>query len=197
MANRRASERQAANSKSAGVSFRRVRSPDAPKITMAQGSAAVTELRGSRSSLSAMSVEAGGIRLSSYKRRPHATLRQGGAQLFGRPEENRAHAQGLGRFEVRGTVIYKNAFLGSTLRHSQRKPVDERIGLAHSQIAGSKKGGKVPGQIEFADAIGIQLFGLVVEGGQEIAAGRGQLVEQNARFFVLTRLREDEVLELI
>src|ERR1700730_3622613 len=119
MANRRASELQAANSKSAGINFRRVRSPDAPKITMAQGSAAATELRGSRSSLSARSMEAGAISLSSYQRGPDATLSQGGAQLFGRPEENRAHAQGLGGFEVRGTIIYEDAFLGSALRDSQ------------------------------------------------------------------------------
>src|SRR5487761_442739 len=98
-----------------------------------------------------MPVEMGARRLSSYKRGADATLSQGGAQLFGGPEENRAHAQGLGRFEVRGAVIYKDTFLGSALRDPQRKPIDERIGLAHSQIAGSKKGGEVPGQIEFAD----------------------------------------------
>src|SRR6266568_6032820 len=56
MAKRRASERHSANSKSAGINLRRARSPDAPKITMVQGSATATELCGSRVALSAISL---------------------------------------------------------------------------------------------------------------------------------------------
>src|SRR5579863_8542314 len=124
MANRRASDWQAANSKSAGINLRRVRSPDAPKITMAQGSATATELRASRAVVSAISFVMDAMESSSYKRRSDANLCQGGAQLFGGPEENRAHAQSFGRFQVSGTVIYKNAFLRSPLCDSQHKLID-------------------------------------------------------------------------
>jgi len=64
MAKRRASERDSANSKSAGINLRRARSPDAPKITIVQGSATATELCGSRVALSAISLvmDASGIR---------------------------------------------------------------------------------------------------------------------------------------
>jgi hypothetical protein len=47
-----------------------------------------------------------------------ATLRQRGAQFFGGPEKNRLDTQSFRRFEVRGTVIHKNAFLWSPLRDS-------------------------------------------------------------------------------
>jgi hypothetical protein len=60
------------------------------------------------------------IRSSSYKYRPDATLGQRGTQFFSRAEENRAHSQGFGRFEIRVTIIDKDAFLGSALRDSQR-----------------------------------------------------------------------------
>src|SRR5437016_9546726 len=197
MANRLASDRQAANAKSAGINFRWVRSPDAPKITIAQGSASATELRASRTAVSAISCVMDAMSSSSYKCRSHATLRQRCAQLCGRAEEYRGHTQSFGGFEIRGAVIYKDAFLRRALRDSQRKLVDQRIGLTSSQIARGKKGGEVPGQIEFADAVAVQLLGFVVESSQEITAGSRQLVKNNARFFVLARLGKDEVLELI
>ena len=64
MAKRRASERLSANSKSAGINLRRARSPDAPKITIVQGSATATELCGSRVALLAISLveDASGVR---------------------------------------------------------------------------------------------------------------------------------------
>src|SRR2546427_7648886 len=143
MANRRASDPQAANSNSAGINFGRVRSPEAPQITMVHGSAATTELRESKATVSAISLVMEAIRSSSYKYRPDATLRQRGAQFFSRAEENRAHAQGFGRFKVRRTIIDKDAFLGNALRDSQRKLIDQRIGFARSQIARAKKGSEV------------------------------------------------------
>jgi len=138
--------------------------------------------------------------LSSYKDRTNATLRQRDAQFRGGPQENRLHPQGFGGFEIRGTVIYEDALLGNALGNSQRKAIDQRVGLTHPQIAGRKKGGEVPRQIEFADAIVVELLGLVIECGQEIAMGSGQLVEKNTRFFILwslSGLRKDEFFELL
>src|SRR5437868_2270638 len=145
MANRRASERQAANSKSAGINLRRVRSPEAPKITIVQGSATATELRGSGATVSAISFVTDAIGSSSYKRRPDATLRQVSAQLLGRTKENRRHPHLFGWFQICWTVVYKDAFLGSALRDAQCKLIDQWIGLARAQVAGSKEGREVPG----------------------------------------------------
>src|SRR5580692_3984284 len=197
MENRRASDWQAANSKSAGINLRRVRSPDAPKITIAQGSATATELRASRAVVSAMSFVIEAMRSSSCKGRSDATFRQRSAQLFSRLEENRAHTQGFRRFQVRGTVVYENALFRSALRDSQRKLIDERVGLADSQIARSEKASEVPGQVEFTDAVNIQLFRFVVQSGQEVPTAGSQFVEQSARLFVFARLRKDEAFELI
>ena len=59
--------------------------------------------------------------------------------------------------------------------------IDARIGLAQAQITGSKERGEVSLQIELADAIGVELQRFVIEGGHEIAARGGQLVEEGAR----------------
>src|ERR1700751_5359220 len=144
MENRRASDWQAANSKSAGINLGRGGSPDAPKITIRQGAATATELRASRVVVSAMSFVIEAMKSSSCKGRSNATFRQRSAQLFSRSEENRAHTQLLGRFQVRGTVVYENARFRGSLRDSERKFIDERVGLADSQIARSEKGTKVP-----------------------------------------------------
>src|SRR5260370_3541584 len=145
MANRRASEPQEANSKSAGINFRRVRSPEAPKITIAQGSATATELCASSATVSAISLVIDAIKSSSYKRGRDATLGQRCAQACGRTKENRPHPQSFGRLKVPGTIIDQDAFPGSALRDSQREAVDQRIGFARSQIARSKGGIKVSG----------------------------------------------------
>src|SRR5579862_8294301 len=61
MAKRRARDSWEASSKSAGISLRLARSPEAPKITMVQGSAGVTELADSAARASATSLVGGVI----------------------------------------------------------------------------------------------------------------------------------------
>src|SRR5262245_40365693 len=56
MTKRRARDLWDASSYSAGMSLRLARSPDAPKMTMAHGSAAFTEISGTAAAASAMSL---------------------------------------------------------------------------------------------------------------------------------------------
>src|SRR2546425_11623742 len=64
MANRRARQSCAARLYSAGISLRRERSPDAPKMTIVHGSAGETDRLGADSTASATSCRGGDMRAS-------------------------------------------------------------------------------------------------------------------------------------
>src|SRR5580704_4807619 len=118
------------------------------------------------------------------------------AQLVRGFKKNRMHAQRFGRLEILGTIVDKHALLRSALRDSQRGLIDARVGLAQAQITGRKERREVSLQIELADAIGVDLQRFVIEGGHEIAARGGKLVEEGAGISFFRGLREQELLEL-
>src|SRR5579871_130993 len=197
MAKRRARQFCAARPYRAGISLRRERSPEAPKMTMVQGSAGETEDRRTGASASMMFVLVGDIAPSLALRDLHAIRDQIGTQLRGILKTNRGHAQLPRAFQVQLAIVNKEALFRAALRHFERQLIDAFVGLADSQIAGAEKSLELAPQIEFMDSELVEFARLVVDRREQILPCPRNLVEHGARGGQFRGLPKDEIDEFL
>ena len=99
--------------------------------------------------------------------------------------------------QVQGAIIYKDAFLGVSLRNFQRDAKNGGFRLAGMDVTGAEEDQKVFAQVKGFDSILIEFERLVVDGADEIFSRCRDGIEDFTRTRQRTRLREHKRSEFL